>query len=697
MRTPNRGVRLFLHIAGLLLVSSAGILIILLAVPRFRWRVQIVYLKAVDDLPGISWKEIYHMGRHGDPYNLKGLVTTHNPYQVIKDPYVAADDISDGAKLFQSHCAQCHGTEGVGGAGPALKQHVLRRGGSDWAIFKTVSHGIAGTAMPASSLPENDCWQLVSYVKSIAEAFQPLSSSLNFTRLGRVAPVHYEKIVASAKDTRDWLTYSGSYNGQRFSSSDQITTSNAQHLHLLWMRQYTTTEPYIETSPLIIDGFMFITVPPNRVEALDAKTGALVWNYDRQLPQHMPLCCGYVNRGLAVLGSNLFFGTLDAHLVALDIKTGSVSWDVQIADYKTGYSITSAPLALKNMIITGVAGGEYGARCFLEALDASTGKQIWHFDTVPQPGQPGSETWEPGSLKTGGAPTWLTGSFDPELNLLYWPVGNPSPNYNGDSRRGDNLYSNSVIALDADTGNLRWYFQFTPHDLFDWDATEILIAFDETVDGKRQRLLAQADRNGFYYVLDRENGHFLRARAMVKQDWAQDIDAQGRPVRNPGALPTPEGTTVFPSVGGATNWMSPSYSPITGLVYVPIREWGGVFYSRSPEYRAGDLFTAGSSTIFNDPPPKGIIRAFDASTGELRWEYNNNTSATVGGLLSTKGGVVFGSVSQAFVALDAKTGHELWRMETGGWIKAAPVTYILDGKQMVTIAAGHDILTFSLE
>ncbi len=525
-------------------------------------------------------------------------------------------------------------------------------------------------------------------MKSLAEGAEPHSDSPLISRIAALGPVRYEDILASGQDPHRWLTYSGSYDAHRFSPNDQITTANASNLRLLWMRQYPTSEMSIETSPLIVDGFMFITVPPNRVEALDAKTGALIWSYDRELPQRLSICCGYVNRGLAVLGNLLFFGTLDAHLVALDIRTGKVTWDVEIADYKAGYSITSAPLALKNMVVTGVAGGEYGIRGFVDARDAVTGKEIWRFDTIPQPGQPGAETWEAGALKTGGGPTWLTGTFDPELNLVYWPVGNPSPNYNGSTRTGDNLYCDSVVALDADHGNLRWYFQFTPHDLFDWDATEILISFDKTVAGKHERFLSQANRNAFYYVLDRENGHFRTARPIAKQTWANEIDAHGRPVMNPAAIPTPEGSIVYPSVGGATNWMSPSYSPLTDLMYVPVREWGGIFYSRITEYHAGETFLGGSSEIFENPPPKGVVRALDASTGEVRWEYRNNTTSIVGGLLSTKGGVVFGSAGQSFFALDAKTGRELWRIDTGGWIKAAPVTYFIGGKAVCYDCSG---------
>jgi len=693
----NGKTRFMRVVLGVLAIAFVGLIIVMLSVPRFRWRVEVVGLKATGRLPDITWKELYHLHRHSDPFNLKDLVPTRSAYLAIKNPYVSAEDLDAGGKLFQANCSFCHGTNGAGGgAGPALKQRTMEKGSSDWALFKTVSNGIEGTAMPSSSLPENDRWRLVALVKSLAEGTDARSDSPLALKIAHIAPVRYEDILASNQDSHQWLTYSGTYDGQRFSTNDQITPANASNLRLLWMRQYTTSETLIETSPLVVDGFMFITVPPNRVEALDAKTGELIWSYDRKLPDHLSACCGFVNRGLAVLGNLLYFGTLDSHLIALDMKTGSVAWDVEIAPYRDGYSITSAPLALKNMVVTGVAGGEYGARGFVDARDAITGKEIWRFNTIPEPGQPGSETWEPDALKTGGGPTWLTGTYDRDLNVIYWPVGNPSPNYNGSDRKGDNLYTDCVVALDADRGTLRWYFQFTPHDLYDWDATEILIAFDKIVAGKKERLLAQADRNAFYYVFDRDTGHFRTARAITKETWATKIDEQGRPVMNPAAVPTPAGTTIFPASGGATNWMSPSYSPITGLMYVPVREWAGMFFTKDDKYQPGEFFTEGSSETLDKPTPIGIVRALDALTGEVRWEYNDNKTSTVGGLLSTKGGVVFGSAGQAFITLDASTGRELWRMESGGWIKAAPVTYTIDGKQMVTVAAGHDLLTFGL-
>jgi len=676
-----------LFLGGVLALSS---------VTRIRQGFIIVRLKATGSLPDIGWKDLFRMGRPGSHFNLPELAATPNPYAVIKNPYTLAADVSAGSELFRSHCATCHGANGSGGpGGPALQHRQMVKGSSDWAIFRTTSFGIRGTAMPASDLPWLDKWRLVAYVKSLMSRAGPafnLDPNLGIRKLDQV---RYEDIRSADQIQDRWLTYSGSYDGRRFSSISQVTPANAAGLRLLWMRQYNTSEPSVETSPLVVGGYMFVTVPPNRVEALDANTGALIWAYDRQLPDHLSLCCGYVNRGLAVLGNTLFFGTLDAHLMALDIGTGEIRWDVEIADYRTGYSITSAPLALKNQVIIGVAGGEFGIRGFVDARDAATGRQIWRFYTVPQPDQPGADTWKGSSSRISGGPTWLTGSFDPETDLIYWPTGNPSPNYNGDTRTGDNLYTNSVVALDADHGTLQWYFQFMPHDVFDWDATEIFVLLDGNIAGKRQRYLAQANRNGFYYLLDRETGHFCLARAFAQQTWAEKIDSRGRPIFNPAAYPTERGTDVYPGDGGATNWQSPSYSPLTGYIYIPVLERGGVFYKEQSKYHSGDLFLGGSVQDFASAHPQGAVRALNALTGEQKWEYVN-PAFHVGGLLSTAGGIVFGSQQDNFFALDAKTGRELWRVSTSGRIVAAPITFLYHGKQMVTIAAGHDLLTFGL-
>ena len=674
---------------------SLSVVVALSSNLKARQGLDIVRLKAGGSLRDVGWLDLFRMIRSGRHFNLPELIISQNPYAAIRNPYSSPADISSGNKIFLDHCTICHGTNGEGGpGGPRLKQRHMVQGSSDWAVFRTISLGIRGTGMPASGLPWLEKWQLIAYVQSL------VATGTSQAEAGSVAGVlahnvDYHTIVEAAQNPSNWLTYSGSYDGHRFSHNNQITPSNVSRLRLLWERQYNTSEATIETTPLVVNGYMFVTVPPNRVEALDTKTGALIWAYDRDVPTDLKLCCGLHNRGVAVLGNKLYFGTLDAHLVALDVRTGHLVWDVQIADHKAGYSITSAPLALKNLIITGVGGGEFGVRGFIDARDATTGKKVWRFNVIPQPGQRGAETWGDNSSKTGGGPTWLTGSFDPRSNLIYWPTGNPGPDFDGSARIGDNLYTNSVLALDADNGTLRWYFQCTPHDVFDWDATEILVLFDGDIAGKPKRLLAQANRNGFFYLLDADTGAFLLAKPFAKETWAERIDSRGRPVLSPGGQPTEKGTSVFPGVAGATNWEPPSYSPATGLMYVPVLERGAIFTTGSTTYRLGELFVGGTSQSFPDDSSEGAIRAINPTTGKVEWEYRNFVT-TVGGLLSTSGGLVFGGQAENFFALDAKNGHEMWHVGTGGCVTAAPITFFWDGKQFVTVAAGHDILTFGL-
>ena len=676
----------------LLLISTAAAVSVS---PKVRLGLAIVRFKATGSLPEIGWSDLFMMVRSDKKFNLPVLASAPNPYVAIVNPYTSSPDIAAGSDLFRSHCTTCHGSDGEGGpGGPRLQQRHFVHGSSDWALFRVISKGVSGTAMPASDLKWLERWRLVAYAKWLAAgaASQPKSSSLLEVH---ARSVDYSDIRDSARNPNNWLTYSGSYDGHRFSVGDQITLSNVSGLRLLWERQYDTSEPSIETSPLVVDGYMFVTVPPNRVEALDAHTGVLIWTFNRDLPSDLRLCCGFPNRGLAVLGSTLYLGTLDAHLVALDIATGRPLWDVQIADYKMGYSITGAPLALKNLVITGVAGGEFGTRGFIDARDAVTGKEIWRFDTIPKPGQIGSETWSDDSAQTGGGPTWLTGSFDPSTNLIYWPVGNPSPNFDGTGRIGDNLYTNCVVALDADRGNLRWYFQFTPHDVFDWDATEVPVLIDQNLQGTARHLLAQANRNGFYYLLDAATGSFLLAEPFGKETWADGIDSHGRPILRPGSQPTEKGTVVYPGVSGAANWEPPSYSPVTGLMYVPVLDWGGTFTASHTSYRTGETFAGGSFESFPEDTAQVAVRALNPVSANVQWEYRNH-GTSVGGLLSTGGGLVFGSQGEIFFALDAKTGREVWHVGTGGRIAAAPITFLRDGKQLVAIAAGHDILTFGL-
>lgn len=510
------------------------------------------------------------------------------------------------------------------------------------------------------------------------------------------AQVTYERILNASEEPQNWLTYSGNYASYRHSSLDQINRESVGGLRARWTYQIEALHKF-ETTPIVVDGVMFISEPPSDVTALDARTGRTLWAYKHDMPNDVPVCCGEVNRGVAVLDETVYIGTLDAQLVALDAKSGNVRWQVQVTDYKIGQSLTSAPLALDGKIIVGMAGGEFGVRGFLDAYDAATGERLWRFWTVPAPGEPGNETWAGDSWKHGSATTWITGSYDPELNLIYWGTGNPGPDWNGDVREGDNLYSDSLIAVDADNGELKWYFQFTPHDIHDWDATEVPILIDGNIYGRDRKLLLFANRNAFYYVLDRETGEYLVGKAYTKQTWAEALDDSGRPIRLPNTSPTIEGTKVYPSVFGSTNWYSPSYSPTDHLVYVSVTEGGHIFLKGEAVYEAGSRYGAGG--FYDIPGEEALseVRAFEPETGQLKWAFPLQ-GRTFAGLLSTAGGLVFGSSAEGDVfALNSSDGSPLWNFRSGGRMYSNPISYSVDGKQHIAVAAGHAIYVFGLD
>ncbi len=510
-----------------------------------------------------------------------------------------------------------------------------------------------------------------------------------------------ERLVDAGKDPSNWLLYSGQYNSQRFSQLKQIHDGNVEDLRVKWVRQFPITELF-ETTPLVVDGVMYLTLPENIVWALDAKTGLPFWSYEHPLPDQLSLCCGKVNRGVAILGDTLYMGTLNAELVALDSKSGNVRWTVPVADGTQGFSLTGAPLIVKDMVIVGVGGGEYGIRGFVDAYDANTGKRRWRQHVIPGPGEKGHETWEGDSWKVGGASTWMTGSYDPELDLLYWGIGNPGPDWNGDVRIGDNLYSDCVLAFDTDTGTIKWHFQFTPHDVHDWDACQVPVLVDLPYQGKMRKLMLWGNRNAFYYVLDRVTGEFLHATAFAKQTWAEKIDHTGRPVRIPDTFPTKDGTLVYPDVGGAANWWSPTYSPKTELFYLMAFDGAGTYYlGAEVDHKPGLPFLGGFGTTnefeeFPDSEYVSAVRALDPTTGNRKWEYRVQAKST-SGLVSTAGNLVFGgTVKGNFFALDSRNGTELWRLDLGGRVHAAPMTYMVDGKQYVTIAVGSALFTLGL-
>jgi alcohol dehydrogenase (cytochrome c) len=523
-----------------------------------------------------------------------------------------------------------------------------------------------------------------------------MALALGFAALPAAGQVSYERIADSGSEPGNWLTYSGNYLGQRHSPLRQITPDNVAQLRPLWVYQTSAAHGF-EATPLVDGDVMYISEPPSDVTALDTRTGRPLWKYERKLPESMPLCCGRVNRGVAVLDDLVYIGTLDAHLVALDAKSGQVRWDVQVADYKVGISMTAAPLALKGKVILGMAGGEYGVRGFLDAYDAKTGDRLWRFWTVPVAGEPGAETWAGESWKQGSSTTWVTGAYDPETNLVYWGTGNPGPDWNGDVRKGDNLYSDCIVALDADTGKLKWYFQFTPHDTHDWDSVQVPVLADGEVRGEPRRLVLFANRNGFYYVLDRESGKFLAGKAYVKQTWASGLDDNGRPMVLPNTSPTVDGNTVYPSLGGGTNWQSPAYNPELHLFFVAAREMGNVYYKGAADFKAGNLYNGGGAQNVPGEEPFGAIRAFQPETGDLKWEFLLH-STPGGGVLSTAGGLVFGGTGEGDIfALDATNGKPMWHFQAGGTMRSNAISYESEGRQRIAVTAGRGLFVFGLE
>ena len=506
------------------------------------------------------------------------------------------------------------------------------------------------------------------------------------------AQVTFDRLLNSGKEPQNWMTYSGDYRGRRFSALDQVNTTNVRTLTAKWVYQTAATGK-LETSPLVVDGILYATAQDNRAFALDARTGRPIWMYQHPLPGDIRPCCGRVNRGLAILGDKVFLGTLDAHVIALDAKTGNVLWDVIAADYRTGHSFTVAPLAVKDLVVIGVSGGEYGVRGFIDAYDAATGKRRWRFYTVPGPGEPGHETWEGDSWKVGGAPAWNTGTYDAATNQIFWPTGNPAPSNRGEGRAGDNLYSNTLLALNADTGKLNWYFQFTKHDEHDWDATQVPVM----IDSGGKRLIAQANRNGFFYVIDRTSGKLISANGYGKTTWSDEKDAEGRPVANQNASPTLEGHTVCPGALGTTNFMAPTYDPQTRLFYVTARDQCDIFSTAPQPYEAGHAYYGSAYFPSEEARPyRGFLKAIDPATGQVKWKFEH-TSPTWSGVLSTGGGLVFtGDAEGNFIAMDAAAGKPLWHFQMGGAVYAAPMAFAVDGKEYVAIAAGSAIYAFGL-
>ncbi len=505
------------------------------------------------------------------------------------------------------------------------------------------------------------------------------------------------RLLHAEREPQNWLTYWGSYRSEHFSELEQIDRHNVPRLQAKWAMPMPGQSP-LEATPLVVDGVMYVSGPPGDVYALDARSGLQIWKFHREQERVNPFQVNPYNRGVAVLGGRVFFATLDDALIALDARSGSVLWEQRIADTMEGYTMTGAPLALDNKIIVGVSGGEMGIRGFIDAYDATDGHRLWRFNTIPGPGEPGHETWSGDSWKTGSGATWLTGSYDPQLHLLYWAVGNPGPDFDPEKRQGDNLYTCSILALDPETGHLAWYYQVSPHDTHDWDSAEDLILADETIDGRPRQVLLHADRNGFFYTLDRVTGKFISAVPFVRQSWNKGFDATGRPIVDAASVATRQGHRIAPGVGG-TNFQAPSFDRAHHVLYLNFLDGEGRASYQPAEYERGQIFSG--AHFGGRPPPlseaaQGVM-ALDTLTGRKLWTFPVPRVSLQAGVLGTRGEVVFAATSDGnLLGLDARTGQSLWHFQTGGQIMASPMSYSVDGAQFVAIAAGNMLYSFGL-
>jgi len=551
----------------------------------------------------------------------------------------------------------------------------------------------------ATRLSPTELNHVLAYLSSLRErTVEPAAATLP------AGGVTAARLAGASAEPQNWLMYWGDYRSTHYSGLNQITAANVRQLRTMWAFPMPG-DAVLEATPLVVDGVMF-TTQPGVVVALDARTGRQIWRSTRPQKVKSPYEINPFNRGVAVAEHRLFVGTLDAALVALDARTGRTLWETQVADTMLGYNLTSAPLIVKDKVLVGVSGGEFGARGFLDAYDAATGRRLWRWYSVPAPGEFGNDTWKGDSWKLGGSPMWLTGSYDPDLNLVYWTVGNPGPQIDRSTRGElDNLFSDSVVAIDPDTGQRKWHYQFTPNDGHDWDSCQAVVLVDRMWRGQMRKLLLHADRNGMFYVLDRTDGAFLSGTPFVYQNWNSGFDAKGRPRVVPGSNSSREGSFfVYPTLGGGTNFQAPSYSALTGWLYLEYSENGQVYHSAPQPFEEGRQYIGRDTTPAqpvrpkpNEPAPSAGIKALDPDTGKTMWDFKIFQASLTNGVLATAGNIVFASVRDGnIVALDAKTGQHLWHFQTGGNMAASPMSYSVQGRQYVAVSAGNTLYAFAL-
>lgn len=649
-------------------------------------------------------------------------------------PTNPAADPNSGAHQFALTCAGCHGSDGRGtgkGAPIATQPAVLAK--PDAELARIIREGVPGKGMPGmAALGDAKISTLVAYVRqlqrdanggslppSAAGVSDPLPPATTPKDSPSAAkdppkptadqpPVPVQSAALAALNVvqadlsqtelrNNWVSYNGDYTGRRYSSLTEVTPANSSHLQLKW-RVHTQNPGMMEVTPVVVNGVMFVA-RSNDAYALDAQTGKLLWHHTRPVTDGLvDDASGHLNRGVAVLGSRVYMETDNAHLVCLDAHTGAELWDVVFATGNKNYGATSVPLIVKNKVLVGVSGGDDGVRGFLAAYDADTGKEAWRFWTIPAPGEKGSESWPGDMYLHGGGATWMPGTYDPELNTLYWGTGNPSPDFEGSSRPGDDLYTSSLLALDPDTGHLKWYFQYNPHDLYDFDAVQTPVLIDTNWQGQPRKLIVSANRNGFIYILDRTTGQYLGSRQFIQSlNWASGIDKNGRPISN-NLIPNEAGVQVCPSVTGGTNWFSPTFSLSTGLFYFRALEECTIFQAHPESYAEGQAnYGTGTKKPVNAPDADYLL-AFDLRTMDFAWRKRLiGDDAAWAGVMSTAGGIIaFGNDAEEFEVDEALTGKRLWAFKLPQQMHASPMAFSVAGRQYFGIGAGDDIFVFGL-
>jgi alcohol dehydrogenase (cytochrome c) len=634
---------------------------------------------------------------------------------------VHAQRAESGRQVFASRCAACHGTEGGGGElGPSIVARIPLR--SDAELEAVVREGLPGAGMPAfGNVSATERSDLVAFLRTLrpraggpARTTVKMADGRSLSGVvlnqsdGELQVLGDDRALHLLRETTDaryrqvtsqtgWTTYHGQPSGNRYSTLTQIGAANVGRLAPRWVFTLPNAAQ-LQVTPIVADGVMYVSAA-NDLYALDAGSGRQIWNYRRPRTRGLAgVAARGVNRGVAVGGDRVFMTTDHAHLIALNRASGALLWETEMADWHQNYNGTGAPLVIDNLVISGIAGGDEGVRGFVAAYDQATGKEVWRFWAVPARGEPGSETWKGSAIDHPGAATWMTGSYDAELGTLYWAMGNPGPDMIGDERAGDNLYSDSVVALDVKTGRRKWHFQFTPHDVHDYDAQQPMVLVDAPWKGTTRKLLLQANRNGYFYVLDRVTGEYLSGTQYVKNiTWASGLTPEGRPIVVPNMEPTREGRRVCPSLEGASNWYSAAFSPRTGLYYVQTNDKCGIFTRVDQTWESGKGFMGGTFAAAPEPARR-VLRAIDIQTGKIAWELPQFGAVdSWGGALATASDIVFFcDDSGAFAAADARSGKRLWSFQTSQVWKSSPMTYVFDNRQLVAVASGPSILAFGL-